>query len=77
MGLENYIFWSKIGSGFEEPGGKPPPRIPRSTPPPPPGLVAMSRNFKKGDLAALGRPRGFGWENNEQTKLTMELSQKP
>ena len=31
-GGENYIFWSEIGSGFEEPGGTPPPRIPRSTP---------------------------------------------
>ena len=31
-GVENYIFWSEIGSGFEEPGGTPPPRIPRSTP---------------------------------------------
>ena len=27
------FFWSEIGSGFEEPGGRPPPRIPRSTPP--------------------------------------------
>ena len=27
------FFWSEIGSGFEEPGGKPPPRILRSTPP--------------------------------------------
>ena len=25
------MFWSEIGSGFEEPGGTPPPRIPRST----------------------------------------------
>ena len=32
--VENYIFWSEIGSGFEEPRGTPPPRIPRSTPPP-------------------------------------------
>ena len=32
--MENHIFWSKIGSGFEESGGTPPPRIPRSTPPP-------------------------------------------
>ena len=22
--MENYIFWSEIGSGFEEPGGKTP-----------------------------------------------------
>ena len=27
---------TKMGSGFEEPGGTPPPRIPRSTLPPPP-----------------------------------------
>ena len=33
-GVENYIFWSEIGSGFGEPGGTPPPRIPRSTPSP-------------------------------------------
>jgi len=30
-GVENYIFWSEIGSGFEEPEGIPRPRIPRST----------------------------------------------
>ena len=30
------MFWSEIGSGFEEPGDTPLPRIPRSTPPPPP-----------------------------------------
>ena len=30
-GVENYIFWSEIESGFGEPGGTPPPRIPRST----------------------------------------------
>ena len=29
------IFWSVIGSGFGEPGGIPPPGIPRRTPPPP------------------------------------------
>ena len=36
--MDNYIFWSEIGSGFEEPGGTPPAIIPRSTthPPPPP-----------------------------------------
>ena len=31
-GMDNYIFWSEIGLGFEEPGGTPRPRIPRSTP---------------------------------------------
>ena len=34
-GVENAIFWSQIGSGFGEPGGTPPPTIPRSNPPPP------------------------------------------
>ena len=29
--MENYIVWSEIGSGFGEPGGTPPPRIPRNT----------------------------------------------
>ena len=32
MGVENYIFWSEIGSGSEEVGGTPPPRILRSIP---------------------------------------------
>ena len=32
-GVENAIFWSQIGSGFGEPGGTPPPTIPRSNPP--------------------------------------------
>ena len=32
------MFRSEIGSGFEDPGGTPPPRIPRSTPPPPGSL---------------------------------------
>ena len=31
-GVKNDTFWSERGSGFEEPGGTPPPRIPRSTP---------------------------------------------
>ena len=34
MGVENGMFRSEIGSGFQDPGGTPPPRIPRSTPPP-------------------------------------------
>ena len=32
MGIETFIFWSKIGSGFGETGGTPPPRTERSTP---------------------------------------------
>ena len=31
-GVENDIFWSETGSGFGEPGGATPPKIPRSTP---------------------------------------------
>ena len=33
-GVENDIFGAGIGSGFGEPGGAPPPRIPRSNPHP-------------------------------------------
>ena len=33
------MFRSEIGSGFEDTGGTPPPRIPRSTPPPPGELL--------------------------------------
>ena len=33
-GVGNGIFWSEIGAGFEDAGGTPPPKIPRSTPPP-------------------------------------------
>ena len=32
MGVKNGIFWSEIGSGYGEPGGTLPPRIPRSNP---------------------------------------------
>ena len=37
-------------------------------------VTAAILEFQKGDLAALGRPHGFatGWENNKQTKITME-----
>ena len=38
MGVENNIFRSEIGSGFAEPGGTPPPRIPSNTLPPEGGL---------------------------------------
>ena len=30
--MKNYIFWSEIGLGFGEPGGTPPPIVPRSSP---------------------------------------------
>ena len=42
-GVKNDVFWSEIESGFGEPVGTPPPRIPRSTPPlpspPPPRVI--------------------------------------
>ena len=44
-GVENGMFRSEIGSGFEDPGGTPPPRIPRSTPPPPPGFLCTCSVF--------------------------------
>ena len=34
-GVENNIFWSKIGSVFGKLGGTPPPKIPMNTPHPP------------------------------------------
>ena len=34
MGVENFFFWSEIGSVFGDPRGTPPLRISRSTPPP-------------------------------------------
>ena len=42
MGVENGMFRSEIGSGFEDPGGTPPPRIPRSTPPGPHHSVTLN-----------------------------------
>ena len=41
--------------------------------------LARSRvlaRYGEGNLAALGRHNGFDWENNEQTKTTVEPSQK-
>ena len=45
--------WHEIGSGFEDPGGTPPPRIPRSTPPPPGEFSFVKRNeWKRKTLAS-------------------------
>ena len=44
--VENYIFWSEVGSGFGELGGTPPLRIPKSTPPPPQGYGLRSCPFR-------------------------------
>ena len=51
--MENYIFWSEIGSRFEEPGSTPPPRIPRSTPPPPRACSYEQKLQKKVTLQLL------------------------
>ena len=39
-GCGKWLFWSEIGSGFEEPGRTPPPKIPRSSLPP--GSVSLT-----------------------------------
>ena len=48
-GVENYIFWFEIGSGFGEPGGTPQPRIPWSTP----RLVLQTNSRKLSRIAHL------------------------
>ena len=45
--VKNDICWSKIGSGFVEPGGTSPPRIPRSIPL---GLVVSTTNCFQREL---------------------------
>ena len=49
------MFRSEIGSGFEDPGGTPPPRIPRSTPPPPPGSFRTQGGEPKEDSISCMR----------------------
>ena len=45
-GVENYIFWPEIGSGFEEPGGTPRQKFPGV--PPTPGKNNKTHLHKKG-----------------------------
>ena len=40
------------------------------------GGFFTDRRRDTGDLAAPGRSHGIGWENNEQTKLTIEPNPK-
>ena len=40
------------------------------------GGLFTGRRRDTGDLAAVGRSYGIGWENNEQIKITMEHSSK-
>ena len=46
-GVENVIFWSETGSGFRETGGRPPPRIPRTTPSPQGRLLTRVLIFER------------------------------
>ena len=39
-------------------------------------VLKKGSTIRDGDHAALGIPHEIGWENNEQTKLTMERSPK-
>ena len=58
-GVENYIFWSEIGSGFEEPGGTPRQKFPGV--PPTPGKNNKTHLHKKGwALALVLKMRVFG-----------------
>ena len=50
------MFRSETGSGFEDPGGTPPPRIPRSTPPPP-GSYSAIIDFSHGTITLLLRDK--------------------
>ena len=54
-GMENYIFWSEVGSGLGEPGGTPPLRIPKSTLPPPGARLKISpfQNIPKNPISLL------------------------
>ena len=72
-GVKNYIFWSEIGSGFEEPGGTPPQFTPTKNsqeyPTGPdtrakivtvnihPKKVALSESAKVDQISSLAFPR--------------------
>ena len=46
MGVKNDIFWADMWSGFGEPGGTPPPRIPIPIPVFRPGLLKMMSSLQ-------------------------------
>ena len=60
--MENYFCWSEIGSGFEEPGSTPPPKIPRSTPPPPIQLMKKMGDKKEEHTRSLKILLHFLWK---------------
>ena len=47
MGVENYIFWSEIRSGFEEQGGTPHQEFPGVSPPPTPRACSHEQKLQK------------------------------
>ena len=71
MGVENYIFWSEIGSGFGEPGGTPFPGVS------PPGVLTslflvqweifLEFNIVQGNIChSMARPEKLFRLANEQ-----------
>ena len=68
-GVENAIFWTQIGSGFGEPGGTPPPTIPRSNPPPRPPLYSPSLLKKSIGSPVLGRTN----KGNLKNRMSLTL----
>ena len=60
-GVENYIFWSEIGSGFEEPGGTPPTSIQRSTLPLPSSPTSVPAPPPERPGASCSQAKVQGW----------------
>ena len=57
-GVENYIFWSEIGSGFEEPGGTPLTKNSQEYPSPPGPHVRESSFWKPGNFCVCNPESG-------------------
>ena len=57
-GVENYIVWSEIGSGFEEPGGTPPTKNSQEYPSPPGPHVRESRLWNPGNFCLYNPESG-------------------
>ena len=73
--MENGMFWSEIGSGFREPGGTLPPRIPRNIPHPHPlGVQPQLMNDHRRKLRVSGKQNLLTYEqsfgNSEQDNLS-------
>ena len=73
MGVENGMFRSEIGSGFEDTGGTPPPRIPRSTPPGEKGENLVTRGMNKSFLKIVTVLDNFGGIPNTWSRCPLRL----